>query len=121
MNKFLDLAKARYTAKEYVPNIKLTQDQINYIMEAANYAPTAHGLQPARPILIESDEIRVLVKDGFMPHNYAKLDNASAIILIKGETDKFFTSNPTKNINERRVDRLKLSDEIAKRMSDGVM
>lgn len=48
----------RHATKAYDPNKKVSQENIDKILEAARLAPTSSGLQPFRVIVVENPEIR---------------------------------------------------------------
>lgn len=54
---FLELAKNRYSCREFSNKI-VEQEKINYILEAAKYAPTAVNFQPQR-ILVLTDKEKI--------------------------------------------------------------
>jgi len=48
----------RHAVKAYDPTKKVSQDDLNTILEAARLAPTSSGLQPFRVIVVESQELK---------------------------------------------------------------
>ena len=52
--KFLDIAKARYSVRTY-KDIKVENDKLNKILEAAHVAPTAANLQPVRLLVVQDE------------------------------------------------------------------
>lgn len=54
----LDDLKWRHATKAYDPTKKVSEENLNKILEAARLAPTSSGLQPFRVIVIEDKEIR---------------------------------------------------------------
>ena len=54
----------RHAVKAYDPTKKISQENIDKIVEAARLAPTSSGLQPFKVILIENQEIKNKLVDG---------------------------------------------------------
>lgn len=48
----------RHAVKAYDPTKKVSQEDLNTILEAARLAPTSSGLQPFRIIVVESQELK---------------------------------------------------------------
>jgi nitroreductase len=48
----------RYATKKYNPSKKVSQEDVNKILEAARLAPTSSGLQPFRVLLISNQELK---------------------------------------------------------------
>ncbi|TXF79200.1 NAD(P)H-dependent oxidoreductase [Chryseobacterium sp.] len=48
----------RHAAKAYDPNIKVSPEDLNKILEAARLAPTSSGLQPFRVIVVENQDLK---------------------------------------------------------------
>lgn len=52
---FLDIAKVRYSVRDYMSK-KVEQEKLEKILLAAHVAPTAANLQPVRLIVVQEDE-----------------------------------------------------------------
>lgn len=48
----------RHAVKAYDPSKKVTEENLNTILEAARLAPTSSGLQPFRIIVVENQELK---------------------------------------------------------------
>lgn len=72
----------RYTCKAYDPSRKLSDEQVNYILEAIRLAPTSSGLQPFHVLRIKSAEAREAVKQSMMNSNIALIENCSDILVL---------------------------------------
>lgn len=48
----------RHAVKAYDPNKKVSQEDLNTILESARLAPTSSGLQPFRIIVVENQELK---------------------------------------------------------------
>ena len=53
--EFMELAKERYSVRKY-KDTKLTQEQIDRLLEVSNLAPTGKNNQPHRIYVLQSDE-----------------------------------------------------------------
>lgn len=54
----LDNLKWRYATKRYNSAVKLEDEKVMQIVEAARLAPTSSGLQPFEMILIKNQEVK---------------------------------------------------------------
>ena len=78
---FLQLAKKRYSAREYSPK-EVEQEKLEYILECARLAPSAVNHQPWRFIVAKSDEARKASEAwvrGCDAKNHADIDTAIAV------------------------------------------
>jgi len=58
----------RHAVKAYDPEKKVSQEDLNTILEAARLAPTSSGLQPFRVIVVENQELKnKMVKGALNP------------------------------------------------------
>ena len=53
----------RYATKQFDSSKKLTNDQLNLILEATNLSASSYGLQPYQIIVVENQEIREKLKE----------------------------------------------------------
>lgn len=90
----------RYATKQFDPSKKLTEEQVNFIIEATNLAPSSFGLQPFTIIVIEDELIRKQLKKAAW--NQPQTTDASHLILFAANT----------NLSEDDV------DEFLKRISE---
>ncbi len=63
MSAFHEALNWRYATKKFDPTKKLTDAQLDELLEAARLAPTSYGLQPYRLIVIENPELRSSIKE----------------------------------------------------------
>lgn len=56
--KLLDSLKWRYATKKYNPSLKVSQENVDAIVEAARMAPTSSGIQPFRIFVITKQELK---------------------------------------------------------------
>ncbi|NGM66844.1 NAD(P)H-dependent oxidoreductase [Sphingobacterium sp. SGR-19] len=72
--------KWRHAVKAYDPNKKVSQEDIDKIVEAARLAPTSSGLQPFKVIIVQDQEVKnKLVKGALNPEC---MRDASHIIIF---------------------------------------
>ncbi|MCJ8153826.1 NAD(P)H-dependent oxidoreductase [Chryseobacterium sp. SSA4.19] len=58
----------RYAVKAYDPTKKVSEEDVNKILEAARLAPTSSGLQPFRVVVVENQELKEkMVKGALNP------------------------------------------------------
>lgn len=62
--KMLDLVKARYSVRKYLPN-QVEQSKLDYIMECVRLAPSAVNFQPWRFYIITDDEKLKAIKKSY--------------------------------------------------------
>ncbi|QES87880.1 nitroreductase family protein [Rhizosphaericola mali] len=72
--------KWRHAVKAYNPSEKVSQENIEKIVEAARLAPTSSGLQPFRVLVIENQEIKNKLSEGAL--NPECMREASHIIIF---------------------------------------
>ncbi len=75
----------RYATKQFDPTKKLSDDQVNKLIEATNLSPSSFGLQPFSILLIENEEIRKKLKEAAW--NQPQLTDASHVVLFAAHTD----------------------------------
>lgn len=63
MMNFLELAKKRYSVRNYSEK-KVEQEKLDKILEAAHVAPTAANLQPVHLIVVQSEEGLAKIEKG---------------------------------------------------------
>jgi nitroreductase / dihydropteridine reductase len=76
----IDDFKWRYATKKFDTQKKLTDNQINYLIEAANLAPSSYGLQPFSIIVIENGPLREMLKE--VSSGQAQVTEASHLIIF---------------------------------------
>ncbi len=70
----------RHAVKAYNPNEKVSQENIDKIVEAARLAPTSSGLQPFKVLVIENQDIKNKLSEGAL--NPECMREASHIIIF---------------------------------------
>ena len=102
---FLELAKKRYSVRNYNDK-EISEEKINYILEAAHVAPTAANLQPVRLIVVNKKE--ELEKIG----KAANIYNAPLAIIVCSDTSRAW---------QRPFDGMKTTDIDATIITDHMM
>lgn len=82
----------RYATKQFDSSKKLTQNDLNTILNAINLAPSSYGLQPFNVIVVEDPLIKEKLKP--VAYNQGQVTDASQIII--------FAAN--NNISETHID-----------------
>ena len=62
--QLIENLKWRHAVKAYDSAKKVSQEDLNKILEAARLAPTSSGLQPFRIIVVENQELKEKIVDG---------------------------------------------------------
>lgn len=75
----------RWSTRAFEP-YQVTSEELETILEAASYAPSANNFQPWRFFVASSKEQKELFLQFLMPRNAVWAANASALVLIAGET-----------------------------------
>lgn len=78
---FLQNMQQRYTTKQYDPDFKLSEDQINKIIEILRLTPSSINSQPWQFIIIEDQELKTkLAEHSF--YNSPKVTDCSHLIVM---------------------------------------
>lgn len=75
-----DLMNWRYAAKDYDPSKKLSQEQLNAILQSIQLTPTSSGSQPFEVFVITNPELRK--KLGLMGMNQGCADDCSHVLVF---------------------------------------
>jgi nitroreductase / dihydropteridine reductase len=70
----------RHAVKAYNPNEKVSQENIDKIVEAARLAPTSSGLQPFKVLVVENQDLKNKLSEGAL--NPECMREASHIIIL---------------------------------------
>jgi nitroreductase len=94
--------KWRYATKKFDTSKELTTEDLNYVVEAGNLAPTSYGLQPFKIVVVTNNEI----KKSLVSHAYQQEqvgENGALIVLaVRTDIDADFISKYTQNIEVTR-------------------
>ncbi len=94
----LDVIKKRFSPRSFRED-SLTQAELNTLIEAASWAPSAMNEQPWRFVVaLRSDRERFdLLVDYLLPGNRVWAENAGAMVLVLGKTS--YTQSGKANVN----------------------
>ena len=80
MTQIIDAMNWRYATKVFDTEKKLTDDQINNLIEAVNLSASSYGLQPWKLIVVKNPELRSKIKDASW--GQTQTTDASHLIVI---------------------------------------
>jgi nitroreductase len=83
--EMIEKLKWRYATKEFDAAKKLSNTQVNQLMQATNMAPSSFGLQPFRMLLVEDDELRQKLKK--VAWGQPQVTDASSLIVFAAYTN----------------------------------
>lgn len=93
MQPIIDGLKWRYATKKFDPTKKLTQEQLDLLLEAMRLTPSSYGLQPWKFIVITNPEKRAALREA--GYNQAQITDASHLIVFAVDT----------NVNNEDIDK----------------
>ncbi len=93
MKNIIEAMKWRYATQKFDTTKKLTEEQIDELLQAIVLAPSSFGLQPWKFILVTNLEVRKKLRE--VGYNQPKITEASHLIVFAVE----------KNIDEKLVDK----------------
>lgn len=85
-NDFADVMFNRHSVRQFDPNVKITRDELQEMIEQATTAPSACNLQSWHFVVIDTPEAKEKLKKSVLKFNYPQVDTASAIIFVVGDT-----------------------------------
>ncbi|AUB31555.1 nitroreductase family protein [Spiroplasma floricola] len=115
MTKSLEFLNNRISAKRYVEDFKLTDEQKVELLESIRLAPSSFGMEPFRAILIENQKIKEEIKPAWW--NQVGVTQSSAIIIWIGFKEKYLKKIHFKEQTERNIPNE--FEEIRKTMISG--
>lgn len=84
MSQIIDALNWRYATKEYDTSKKVSDADLNTLLEAARLAPSSYGLQPWKMIVVTNPETRAQLRAAAW--NQPQFTDASHIIVFATET-----------------------------------
>ncbi|MFB7817701.1 nitroreductase family protein [Paenibacillus chitinolyticus] len=83
--QFFDVIKDRRSVRSYDPEVKISREEMNEILQQATLAPSSANLQPWRFLVIDSPEL----KQKLFPiaYNQQQVIEASAVIAVLGDLE----------------------------------
>lgn len=79
----------RRSVRKFDTSKKISKETMEQLIKAAQYAPSAHNTQPWEFLVIENPE--VLKQFRHMQRSALFAENATAVVLVCGNTDKAFS------------------------------
>ncbi|PRD48386.1 NAD(P)H-dependent oxidoreductase [Sphingobacterium haloxyli] len=91
---FLDIAKNRYSTKQYNPNEKLSEDVVQQLKEILRLCPSSINSQPWKFIIIADTQIKSELAS-ISYHNLEKINQASHLVVFNviDSVEKFENEN----------------------------
>jgi nitroreductase len=93
-NQIINALNWRYATKQFNADKKLTEDQLELLLEAVQLAPSSYGLQPYKVLVISNQKVKAELKAA--AYGQTQLTDASHIIVFArtktyttAEVDKF--------------------------------
>ncbi|AQW85086.1 nitroreductase [Campylobacter pinnipediorum subsp. pinnipediorum] len=80
MQDYLDILKFRHATKIFDENKKVSDDDINYILEAGRLSPSSMGFEPWDFLVVENKELRKKIQE--KSHDQKQVTTSSHLILI---------------------------------------
>ncbi|TSC55007.1 MAG: nitroreductase [Parcubacteria group bacterium LiPW_30] len=87
----------RYAVKTFDSSKKLSESEVNTILESARMAPSSFGVEPWKFIVVSNPEIRAKIRA--VSYDQTKVTDASHLIVIARRTD--IRENITRELVER--------------------
>lgn len=92
MENIINALKRRYATQAYDSSKKVSEEDLNTILEAMRLAPSSFGIQPWKFIVVNNPELREKIKE--QSRGAAKITDASHLIVIAAK----------KNLTESDID-----------------
>ena len=117
MSNIIDALKWRYATQQFDTERKLTEAELDTLLEAVRLTPSSFGLQPWRFIVVKNKEIRAKLREA--GYGQPKINEASHLIVlaIKKDIDDAFVDAYIESISKTRgvpVENLKGFAEMMK-------
>ena len=85
--EFTTVINERRSAKDFEPNVPISTEQLEVMVEEAQLAPTAFNLQHAKYIIVRDETVKQELKEVSLMQG--KITNASAVIIITGDAQAY--------------------------------
>ena len=85
--EFTTVINERRSAKDFEPNVPISTEQLEVMVEEAQLAPTAFNLQHAKYIIVRDETVKQELKEVSLMQE--KITNASAVIIITGDAQAY--------------------------------
>jgi len=83
--ELLDKLEWRYATNRFDSNRKLGPEQVNYLLKAADLAPSSYGLQPFALALVEDKDMKAILSPA--AYNQPQVTEASHLFIFAVRTD----------------------------------
>lgn len=116
--KILEAMNWRYAVKVFDPSKKITEEQLNSVLQAGRLSPSAIGIEPWKFIVVENAELRQKLRAA--SYDQSKVTDATYLIIIARRTD--VRENIAKELIERtaEIQNVKPEDlDPLKQMAEG--
>lgn len=105
------LMAERKSVRKYDPNVRISREEIQHILQQATTAPSSSNLQPWRFLVIDDQQQKKALRiAGF---NQEQIETSSAIIAVLGDNEMYKNA---KQINDLNVELGYMPREIADMM-----
>jgi putative NAD(P)H nitroreductase len=81
------IVKARRSANNFDPDVKITRTELERMFELAKFATSAYNLQHTHYVVVDDKELKVKLKEA--AYGQYKVGTASAAILVLGDLEAF--------------------------------
>lgn len=85
MDEYLKKLNWRYATKMFDASKKLSEEQINFLLTAAQQAPSSYGLQPWKFVVVTNPELRTKLR--IAAYNQPQITDASHLIVLCTQRD----------------------------------
>lgn len=101
--------KYRRSMQEFDQSKKISDENLNLILNAGRLAPSALGAEPTRVLVIRDPEIKAeIAKYGFQELNHKKVQTADSLILFVSKKGKYLQD---RDFLTKRLQRWNLSEQ----------
>lgn len=80
MEKIIETLERRYATKVYDPSKKITQEQLDALLQAVRLSPSSYGLQPYEVIVVLDPALRVKLRE--VSFGQSPVTDASALFVL---------------------------------------
>lgn len=117
--QIIDALKWRYAVKIFDPSKKVSEENMQTILESAHLAPSSTGLEPWKFLVIKNVELRKKIREA--GYGQPKITDASHLVVIAHRTDASTLSSEL--IERTGKNQGKTAEELAglKGMADGAI
>ncbi|WEV50387.1 nitroreductase family protein [Lactobacillus sp. ESL0731] len=112
-NNFKDVAFNRQSQRIFDPEVKISHEEFEEMIEQTTKAPSACNLQAWHFVIVDTPEGKEKLKKYFMKFNMPQVETCSAMVLLFGDTEAFKSYRDlwTEAYHNGQIDKAKL-DEV---------